>query len=447
VKSLRVAVVGGGWAGLAAAVSATEAGHQVTLFEASRHWGGRARALPCKLADGSDTLLDNGQHILIGAYRDTLALMRTVGVNPDTALLRLPLTLLFPDGQGLRLPDWPVPLDVLAGIASARGWSLADKGSLLRTTSRWQLAGFRCEPQQTVTDLCRGLSTTVMQTLIEPLCVSALNTPADRSSGQVFLRVLKDSLMGGRGSSNLLIPRTDLSSLFPDAATNWLAAQGASLRPGQRVQQLAFQQQWLVNDEPFDAVLWATDSSVASQALEQTSGISDQATASAMQAWARQAQGLRYESIATTYLQAGNVRLTQPMLALRSTPDFPAQFVFDRGQLGGPTGLLAFVVSASSDERSILQGKVLRQAHIQLAEQLQGQPLVHLQTVVEKRATFACIPGLLRPARKIAPGLLVCGDYVDGPYPATLEGAVRSGVEAGNAIGLSASPDARLHPR
>jgi squalene-associated FAD-dependent desaturase len=432
VKALQLAVVGGGWAGMAAAVTATQAGHQVTVFEAARQWGGRARALPCTLADGSSALLDNGQHILIGAYSDTLALMRTVGVDPDTALLRLPLCLLFPDGQGLRLPDWPLPLDVLGGILGARGWSWADKGSLLRTTSRWQLSGFRCAAETSVTDLCRGLSPTILQTLIEPLCVSALNTPPDRSSGQVFLRVLKDSLLGGRGSSNLLIPRTDLSTLLPDAAAQWLAQRGASLRPGCRVETVQHQGRWQINGEAFDAVLWATAPSVASQLLGRAGGSA--AVVADLQAWAALAAGLQHEAIATVYLQAGNVRLARPMLALRSSTAHPAQFVFDRGQLGGPAGLLAFVVSASSDTREALQAKVLQQAHRQLGPLLQGQTLLPVQTVVEKRATFACTPGLLRPPQRIVPGLLACGDYVEGPYPATLEGAVRSGIAAARAL-------------
>jgi hypothetical protein len=119
------------------------------------------------------------------------------------------------------------------------------------------------------------------------------------------------------------------------------------------------------------------------------------------------------------------------MLALRSAPDAPAQFVFDRGQLGGPEGLLAFVVSASDGSRESLQAAVLAQAERQLAGL--GLPALQpVQTVVEKRATFACTPSLVRPPQAIAPGLLAAGDYVDGPYPATLEGAVRSGWAAGN---------------
>ena len=117
------------------------------------------------------------------------------------------------------------------------------------------------------------------------------------------------------------------------------------------------------------------------------------------------------------------------MLSLRSTAGAPAQFAFDRGQLGGPSGLLAFVVSASHGERKDLQAQVLNQAQTQLGLTLQA-----VQTLVEKRATFACTPDLNRPPMEVAPGLLACGDYTAGPYPATLEGAVRSGVAAAGAM-------------
>ena len=85
--------------------------------------------------------------------------------------------------------------------------------------------------------------------------------------------------------------------------------------------------------------------------------------------------------------------------------------------------MLAFVVSASVGQRDALQAQVLEQARGQL-----GYVLQPVQTVVEKRAAFACTPGLQRPAMRVAPGLIACADYVDGPYPSTLEGAVRSGL-------------------
>ena len=98
--------------------------------------------------------------------------------------------------------------------------------------------------------------------------------------------------------------------------------------------------------------------------------------------------------------------------------------------LGGTKGLLARVARASQGHKAELEQHILRQARQQL-----GLPQLQVvQTIVEKRATFACTPGLLRPGMQIAPGLLACGDYVQGPYPATLEGAVRSGLAAARAI-------------
>ena len=437
---MKVAIIGAGWAGLAAAITATQAGHTATTFEATRAYGGRARGLnsliKCSLPDGTPVTLDNGQHILIGAYTETLQLMRQVGVNPEHTLLSLPMTLQFPDGLGLAFKNWPTPLDALGGIFSARGWTLSDKASLLRAATGWQFKGFTCGDQQSVADLCRSLTPKVNAELIEPLCVSALNTPADRASAQVFLRVLRDALFGVQGGSRLLLPRVDLSALFPDAAANWLQQHGGQVRLGTRVKNLQPQNGgWLVDGEAFDAVILATSASDSALALMNSASIALESVAKKMGQWATTCQALRFEAIATVYAWAANARLTQPMLALRSNGQQPAQFVFDRGQLGGPPGLLAFVVSAVAGDRATLETQVLAQAEAQL-----GMTLQVVQTVVEKRATFACTPALQRPPGQIAPGLLACGDYVAGPYPATLEGAVRSGMQAAALLATTLSP-------
>ncbi|MBI3532893.1 MAG: FAD-dependent oxidoreductase [Burkholderiales bacterium] len=433
---MKLAVIGAGWAGMAAAVEATRIGHQVTVFEAARTLGGRARAVPGRLPDGQEVLLDNGQHILIGAYTESLRLMRLVGVDPQAALLRGPLTLRFPDGAGLKFPRLPTPLDAFAGIALAHGWPLSARGGLLREALRWQMAGFQCDSALSVAQLCQRLAPPVLQELIEPLCVSALNTPATQASAQVFLRVLQDALFGIPGGSHLLLPRQDLSALFPTAAADWLQQHGGAVRPGTRVTQIQAQgPQWHVNGETFDAVLLAASASESARLLVESASTAPDLIANSMARWATSAQALRYEAITTVYAWGHNARLAAPMLALRNSVAAPAQFVFDRGQLGGPAGLLAFVVSASDAERDLLQAQVLAQAGAQL-----GLALQPVQTVVEKRATFACTPGLQRPPQAIAPGLLACGDYVAGPYPATLEGAVRSGLQAAACL---AAPPAR----
>lgn len=421
---MKVAVIGAGWAGMAAALAHAQAGRQVTVFEAARTVGGRARAVQGTLPDGTPATLDNGQHILIGAYAESLRLMRLVGVDPDAALLRLPLTLQFPDGQGLQLPDLAPPIDALLGIARARGWGWRDKLALLRTTTAWQLRGFRCAPATSVAALCAPLTPRLMAEFIDPLCVSALNTPAREASGQVFLRVLRDSLFSGRGGSNLLLPRVDLGALFPEAAVRWLQQQGGQVITGQRVQRLvpSVGGRWqpvvaahgAEDPEAFDHITLACPPWEASRLVE---GLASAAR------WSASTSALRFEAITTVYAHAQGACLPQPMLALRNTAVHPAQFVFDRGQLDGQHGLLAFVVSASDGDRALLEQQVLQQAAAQL-----GLPgLQPVQTVVEKRATFACTPGLRRPGMQVLPGLTACGDYVDGPYPATLEGAVLSG--------------------
>ncbi len=434
---MNVAIVGAGWAGLAAAIAATQAGHRASIYETSRVLGGRARALPCVLPDGTRTTLDNGQHILIGAYGQTLELLRLVGVDARRALLRIPLALVFPDGKGLRFAPWPAGLDALGAIVRANGWTLGDKLSLLRLAAGWRLAGFQCAADMTVADLCANCSPKVMAELVEPLCVSALNEPSHRASAQVFLRVMHDALFGASGGSNLLLPRVDLSALFPDAAARWLSDNGARLHLGARVRRLDRDDGgWRVDGAPYGMVVLATPAHEAARLVRAAAPAAPRDTRDSMAHWAGVADALRHTAITTVYAWGKGVALAHPMLALRSSAATahaataraatvhaaPAQFVFDRGQLGGPAGLLAFVVSASAGERDVLQVQVLAQASEQL-----GHVLQPVQTVVEKRAAFACTPGLQRPAQQIAPGLIACADYVQGPYPSTLEGAVRSG--------------------
>ena len=416
---LKVAVIGGGWAGLAAAIEARSRDAVVTLFEMAPQLGGRARAV-----DASGLPLDNGQHILIGAYTQTLALMKTLGVDLDAAFLRLPLRLVDAAGGGLSLPPGAALPAFARAVLRLRAWPFADRLALLAAATSWAVRGFRCDPSLTVAALTARLPASVRLGLIDPLCVAALNTPASDASASVFLRVLKDGLFAGPGSSDLLLPRSDLTELLPTPAARWLQGAGANLRLAHRVQRVEPQDVgWQVDGENFDRIILATPPREAAR-LTQTFA----------PAWSRGAAALRYEPIVTLYLQSTGTHLTEPMLALQSDETkHPAQFVFDRGQLGGPAGLLAFVVSGAQawvdrGQEATLAATV-RQAHEALGAQLKG-PLQTIKVLVEKRATFRCTPGLVRPLMAIAPGLLAAGDHVDGPYPATIEGAVRSGLNA-----------------
>ncbi len=420
-----LAVVGAGWAGLAAAVRATEAGHRVTLYDMAPHPGGRARAVT---HDGF--VLDNGQHILIGAYRETLALMRSVGAEPDALLDRRPLSLTDPQGRGLALRRGPAVPAFVRAVLALTAWPLSERLALLATALRWRLGGFRAEPQRTVADLVSALPARVQATLIEPLCVAALNTPSSQASAQVFLRVLRDALFSGPGAADLLLPRVPLSALLPTPAARWLEQHGAALRWATRVQHIepAADARWRVDGDTFDTVLLACSAHEAARLAQPVSA-----------SWAQTAAAFDYEPIVTVYLQSLGARLPSPMVALHAGPDAPAQFAFDLGALdrsGARDGLFAFVASGA---RAWVEAGLdaTAQATLRQAQSAFGAiPWQTLRTIAERRATFLCTPGLLRPPTPIAPGLAAAGDYVDGPYPATLEGAVRSALMALDTLGL-----------
>ena len=469
----KVAVVGAGWAGLAAAVRLVQQGHQVTLLEMAAHPGGRARQVQpaqrsqraecAECAGGQQPDFDNGQHILIGAYHDTLALMRAVGADPQALLLRQPLVLRYPDGAGLALPKGRPMLAFARAVLGASGWTWRARLALLTTAGGWLKTGFQCAPALTVQQLCQGLPLVVQDNLIAPLCVAALNTPAESASAAVFLRVLKDALFAGAGGADLLLPRAPLSALLPHPAWTWLLQAGALCTLGQRVMALAPSDTgWRLLTAKGDApgaphegdtynavVLACTATEAARLAAPHQPG------------WAQRASALRYEPIVTAYLTSKTLRLPHPMLALRATPAEPAQFVFDLQAIGRLPDSFAWVVSGagawfgSADEpRGGASGTganpdtrtgggglaacgaaVLRQARSTFPGAFDGPDSAVLQHLsAERRATFACLPSLHRPTTVIAPGLVAAGDYIAGPYPATLEGAVRSGNAAAMAL-------------
>jgi len=435
-EARRVAVVGGGWAGCAAAVALLDAGNDVTLFEAARTLGGRARAI-----ETNGRLLDNGQHIMLGAYADTLRLMRRVGVDPRQALLRLPLQMRYPaheDGMDFVAPRLPAPLHVLVALLRARGLDRADKLALARfsTTARWM--DWQLHNDCSVAELLVRYDQTerLVRLMWRPLCLAALNTPPERASAQVFLAVLRDSLGAHRAASDMLVPRVLLDAAFPQAAAAYLGQRGASVRTGSRVEALGLDGgTWCLRAgtdvQTFDAVVLATPPWQTAALLRPLAGAADIVT---------RLDAFEYEPIATVYLQyPAGVRLPLPFCALADAPaeNRWGQFVFDRGQLDpGQDGLLAVVISGAAALPG--QDPLAAAVAAQLADAF-GLPALATpqwnRTITEKRATFACTPGLARPPNATAlPGLALAGDYTACDYPATLEAAVRSGVAAAGVI-------------
>lgn len=434
----KVAVIGAGWAGCAAAVELARKGLQVSLFESARTLGGRARRVE---HDGA--VLDNGQHILLGAYRDTLRLMRLCGIDPAKAMLRLPLQMRYPPGSGgmdFIAPRLPAPLHLLVALLRTKGLANQDKLALARfsTTARWM--DWRLHTDCSVSELLERFDQTERLSALmwRPLCIAALNTPPQRASAQVFLNVLRDSLGARRAASDMLLPTVDLSTLFPQRAAAYVGSCGGQVNVGTTVTAIRQEgQRWRLSgnhesaNDVFDAVIVATQAPHAASLLEALPG-------------AAALPSFEYEPITTCYLQyAPDLRLEQVFYALADNPDTGSwgQFVFDRGQLDAvQAGMLAVVVSASAD--AIALGHVALTAAItrQLVAVLGNAQLANprwSKVITEKRATFACTPGLQRPPNATGlNGLFIAGDYTAGDYPATLESAVRSGIAAAKAISL-----------
>jgi len=422
----RIAVIGGGWAGLACAVELTAAGHRVCVFESARQLGGRARRV---MVHGVP--LDNGQHILIGAYHETLRLMRLAGADPDALLARRPLELHHPAGGfRLRLPRLPAPLHLAIGLLTARGTSLREKLSAARFMRALQRDGYRLQRDISVAELLdrHGQTGNIRRFMWEALCLAALNTPPASASAQLFAHVLRDSLGGNREDTDLLLPATDLGRPFPDTARNCVEAGGGEIRLSSRVEML--QPSLTIGEETFAHVVVATAPQHASALLRgvpETAGI------------ASQLDSYAFEPIGTVYLgYPAALNFPFPMLGLdKPEPGRIGQWAIERSDEKSGHGIAACVLSGEGPWNSLDNEALAATLHRELQDTLGRTlptPLWH-QVIRERRATFSCRPGLFRPTPDTpVRGLWLAGDHVCADYPATLEGAVRSGVAVARRI-------------
>ena len=224
----NVAVIGGGCAGLAAASRLAEHHVPVTLFEAGRQLGGRARSISWK-----GQTLDNGQHILLGAYSETLRQIRLSGVTEQDCFLRLPLQLIMQDAFKLSAcPMLPAPLHILLAMLTAQGLSSGERLAAVRFMLWLRLKKFRLPADLPLGQFlsARRQPVRLVKLLWEPLCLAALNTPLNRASAQVFLNVLRDSFAGAKADSDLLLPKTDLSNLIAQPLADYIEHHGGRVR-------------------------------------------------------------------------------------------------------------------------------------------------------------------------------------------------------------------------
>jgi len=352
--------------------------------------------------------------------------MRFVGADPDELLLRVPLELHYADGFHLRAPRLPYPLNLLGALFGAKGLGLAQSFAALRFIASLRLRRFRIDPDRSVAQLLdeQGQSGALRTHLWEPLCVSALNTPVAVASAQIFADVLRDGLTGSRAASDLLVARCDLGRLFPEPAADFVKARGGAIEIGTLVRRIERVSGGFRLNEAlmFSSVVIACGPHQAGPLLVQLPELADELS---------RINAFSYEPIVTCYVQyPESVSLPSPMLGFSGGL---VQWVFDRGKLGGPKGLLAAVISASGPHEELSKEALVLRIEAELRAALGELPRSRwTQVITEKRATFSCSPGLRRPegATPVS-GLLLAGDYIASDYPGTLEAAVRSGVAAG----------------
>ena len=466
--TVSVAVIGGGWAGLAAAVELTDRGVPVTIFEAAPQWGGRARRCPVQLGD-SAVDLDNGQHLMLGAYRECLRLIHHVNADlqggglapkhalsaasPEAPFVRTRLHIATPDGLLLERTRLPGTAGVIAGLLGASTLSVGERWALVRLLGalrwrRWQ--GF---DGLTVTQLLArfGQPPALVKRLWEPLCIAALNTEAGAACAQTFATVLRDSLGAGGDASDFITPRSTLGALFPEPAAAWLQRRGARLRLRSAVRSIAptdpLGSAWRVRasdaaapDEEFAALVIAVPPPNAARLLGHAApGV------------AAQLRKFEFDTIATVYLgwreDPGLAPIT--MLGEDAGQGYYGQWLFDRGAQGD-WHVGAIVVSAQGRRAPIGPSELARRAASQVAEQMGVAVAPATTVIIEKRATWRCLPGRprLTPDACVREGnqlqrLWLAGDHAcPERYPATLESAVRSGVVA--ARGVAAFLDGKI---
>jgi squalene-associated FAD-dependent desaturase len=441
-----VVVVGAGFAGLSAAVRLVRDGARVVVLEARARLGGRATAFTDR---ETGELVDNGQHVLLGCYRETFAFLREIGA---AAAVHAPseLAVTTVDRAGtvsrLRCPALPPPLHLIGGVFgwSALGWR--DRLSVLKLAPPLRAAAARLAApssppavgigEETVDEwLARhGQTPRIREMLWEPLALAALNQPPSAAAAAPFVRVLAEMFGGDRSAAAIVLPARPLHLLYAEPARRWLEQHGGRVLTGAtaritidagRVSSVE------AAGERFDAptVVCAAPWFALDQIFD-----GQRAPIEPVLAAARHTSA---SPIVTVNLWFDRVVMDEPFVGL---PGRLMQWVFDKRAVFGEASSHLSLVSSGADE-------VLRWTNAQITEtaldELRGAlpraadaRLLRSTVIREPRATFSIAPGQpRRPGTCTAVDrLFLAGDWIDTGLPATIEGAVRSGHLAAAAV-------------
>jgi squalene-associated FAD-dependent desaturase len=405
---VKVAVVGGGLAGLAAALDLADAGHDVTVHEARPTLGGAVQTLPERDGD-PEPPPDNGQHIALGCFTEYLRFLDRIGEGGSFLRTRLALPVLDEAGEAAAIEP------TLRALLKYTYLSLRDRLRLPITTLRLRSA--QPQPNETFGHLLRRLGETdaSIDAFWDVFVRPALNLPCDEADAGAGLFTVRTALLGPRANSDLVLPTRPLGRMHGDAAGASLEAAGATVLTDSRVSSL--------DELDADAVVVAVPPRDSARLLGEPE------------------PELEDSPIVSVHLWFDRQLLDQPLAALLGSD---AHWVFDRGALTGSRperGQYLTVVSSGVPELLEVRGRELVERIAgQLTERLGEAGLLWSRVSREPYATIALRPGVHRPGVATSrPDVARAGTWTDTGWPATMESAVRSGRLAAQHILSSAS--------
>jgi hydroxysqualene dehydroxylase len=447
---MRVVVIGGGFAGMAAAIALQERRHQVTLLERRGVLGGRATSVTDALS-GED--VDNGTHLMIAGYRETLDLIRRAGAS-DLLLVQDRLRLEYRDDRGwsaLECPKVAAPFHLLLGLLGLRlPWAARMAALRFGLAARFG----RAPAGITLAEWLRrtGQGPDARRLLWDPLATAILNETPERASALLFYNVFREAFLSGHDAARLVFLRRGYGALHERLAGYFEGRGGRVHRRALaeaietsdgRVSGVAYTQRAETRDErrlgkrslrsrvDADAVVaavpWSALPALLPGELRQLPPFAGLA-------------GLGGSPIVSVEMWLDRVVVDRVMAGLR---DSEMEWVFDKGRLYGRDGApqhLAFIVSAARRSLDRPNAELVASAEAALRRYfpaMKEAAVTRSLVMREPEATFACGPEAeaLRPGPDTPlPGLFLAGDWTATGLPATIEGAVRSGRAAARRV-------------
>jgi squalene-associated FAD-dependent desaturase len=399
---MKVAVVGGGLAGLSAALDLVDAGVDVTLYEARPTLGGAVQTLPEREGD-PDPPPDNGQHIALGCFTEYLGFLDRIGEAGSYIRKQLALPVIAEDSSVAEIrPSLPA-------LLAYRHLPFRERARLPLTIARLRKAQAR--EGETFGGLLRrlGASDAAVDRFWDVFIRPALNLRADEADAEAGLFTVRTALLGPRGNADLILPTRPLGAMHGDAAGRALGVAGAAIVT-ERVDSL--------EELDADAVIVAVPPRESARLLGEPESV------------------LEESPIVSVHLWFDRKLLVSPLAALL---DSDAHWVFDRGVLTGhepERGQYLTVVSSGVPQLLEVRGRALvEQIAGQLTDRLGSAELLWSRVSREPHATIALRPRVVRfGVDTERPGVVRAGTWTDTGWPATMESAVRSGRAAARRV-------------